>query len=107
MPIRLVRRIEIVAATLLVVATAVAFHVHRDVVFVHVGREAEWPSAVRAAESAVPVLILQQVVTVVLLHIVSVLSHNVHKFTLDVTYVQKRCTTGDQGMLLFGILVYL
>ena len=45
LPIRLVRGIEIVAATLLVVATAVAFHVHRDVVFVHVGREAVWSSA--------------------------------------------------------------
>ena len=71
LPMRLVRGIESVAATLLVVATAIAFHIHRDVVFVHVGREAVWPSAVRAAESAVPVLILQQVVTVVFLHIVS------------------------------------
>ena len=71
LPIRHVRGIEIVAATLLVVATAIAFYIHRDVVFVHVGREAVGPSAVRAAESAVPVLILQQVVTVVLLHIVS------------------------------------
>ena len=43
LPIRLVRGIEIVAATLLVVATAIAFYIHRDVVFVHVGREAEWP----------------------------------------------------------------
>ena len=48
LPIRFVRGIEIVAATLLVVATAIAFHIHRDVVFVHVGREAVWPSAVRA-----------------------------------------------------------
>ena len=71
LPIRLVRGIKIVAATLLVVATAIAFYIHRDVVFVHVGREAVWASAVRAAESAVLVLILQQVVTVVLLHIVS------------------------------------
>ena len=71
LPIRHVRGIEIVAATLLVVATAIAFYIHRDVVFVHVGREAVGPSAVRAAESAVPVLILQQVVTVVFLHIVS------------------------------------
>ena len=71
LPIRLLRGIQIVAATLLVVATAIAFYIHRDVVFVHVGREAVWASAVRAAESAVLVLILQQVVTVVLLHIVS------------------------------------
>ena len=71
LPIRHVRGIEIVAATLLVVATAIAFYIHRDVVFVHVGREAVGPSAVRAAESAVPVLILQQVVTVAFLHIVS------------------------------------
>ena len=71
LPIRLVRRIEIVAATLLVVATAVAFHIHWDVVFVHVGREAVWPSAARAGEPAASALIFQQVVTVVLLHIVS------------------------------------
>ena len=71
LPIRFVRGIEIVAATLLVVATAVAFHIYRKIVFVHVGREAEWPSAARAGEPAASALILQQVVTVVLLHIVS------------------------------------
>ena len=57
--------IEIVAATLLVVATAVAFRIYRNIVFVHVGREAVWPSAARAGEPAASALILQQVVTVV------------------------------------------
>ena len=71
LPIRLVRGIEIVAATLFVVATAIAFHIHRDVVFIHVGREAEWSSAARAGEPAASALIFQQVVTVVLLHNVS------------------------------------
>ena len=48
LPIRHVQGIEIVAATLLVVATAIAFYIHRDVVFIHVGREAVWPSAAMA-----------------------------------------------------------